>query len=32
MVRGGIVLNIVGVILITIFTVLIGPFALGLVI
>ncbi|MFF0946078.1 SLC13 family permease, partial [Kocuria sp. CPCC 205300] len=32
MVRGGIVLNIVGVILITIFTVLIGPLALGLVI
>ncbi|WP_424346707.1 SLC13 family permease [Kocuria sp. CH-021] len=32
MVRGGVVLNIVGVILITIFTVLIGPFALGLVI
>lgn len=32
MARGGIVLNIVGVILITIFTVLIGPFALGLVI
>jgi len=32
MVRGGIVLNIVGVILITIFTVLIGPFALGLII
>lgn len=32
MVRGGIVLNIVGVILITIFTVLIGPFALGPVI
>ncbi|MEX5298137.1 DASS family sodium-coupled anion symporter [Kocuria sp. CPCC 205292] len=32
MVRGGIVLNIVGVILITLFTVLIGPFALGLVI
>ncbi|MBG6182435.1 sodium-dependent dicarboxylate transporter 2/3/5 [Arthrobacter sp. CAN_A214] len=31
MVRGGIVLNIVGVILITMFTVLIGPFALGLV-
>lgn len=31
MVRGGIVLNIVGAILITIFTVLIGPFALGLV-
>ncbi len=31
MVRGGILLNIVGVILITIFTVLIGPFALGLV-
>lgn len=31
MVRGGIVLNVVGVLLITIFTVLIGPFALGLV-
>lgn len=31
MVRGGIVLNVVGVILITMFTVLIGPFALGLV-
>lgn len=31
MVRGGIVLNVVGVILITLFTVLIGPFALGLV-
>ncbi|TYD00150.1 anion transporter [Arthrobacter echini] len=31
MVRGGIVLNIVGVILITMFTVLIGPFALGMV-
>ncbi|WP_035763294.1 DASS family sodium-coupled anion symporter [Arthrobacter sp. H20] len=31
MVRGGIVLNIVGIILITMFTVLIGPFALGLV-
>lgn len=31
MARGGIVLNIVGVILITLFTVLIGPFALGLV-
>ncbi|MFI7582873.1 SLC13 family permease [Kocuria sp. M1N1S27] len=32
MVRGGAVLNVVGVILITLFTVLIGPFALGLVI
>jgi sodium-dependent dicarboxylate transporter 2/3/5 len=32
MVRGGLVLNIVGVILITLFTVLIGPFALGLII
>ncbi|WP_457966709.1 SLC13 family permease [Arthrobacter sp. D1-29] len=32
MVRGGMVLNVVGVLLITIFTVLIGPFALGLVI
>jgi len=31
MVRGGLVLNVVGVLLITIFTVLIGPFALGLV-
>jgi sodium-dependent dicarboxylate transporter 2/3/5 len=31
MVRGGIVLNIVGIMLITLFTVLIGPFALGLV-
>ncbi len=31
MIRGGIVLNVVGVLLITIFTVLIGPFALGLV-
>jgi sodium-dependent dicarboxylate transporter 2/3/5 len=31
MVRGGIVLNVVGVLLITIFTVLVGPFALGLV-
>ena len=30
MVRGGLVLNIVGVILITLFTVLIGPFALDL--
>lgn len=32
MARGGAVLNIVGVLLITLFTVLIGPFALGLVI
>lgn len=32
MVRGGLVLNLVGVILITLFTVLIGPFALGLII
>jgi solute carrier family 13 (sodium-dependent dicarboxylate transporter), member 2/3/5 len=32
MVKGGLALNIVGVILITIFTVLIGPFALDLVI
>jgi sodium-dependent dicarboxylate transporter 2/3/5 len=32
MVRGGIVLNIVGVVLITLFTVAIGPFALDLVI
>ncbi|MEV8136763.1 SLC13 family permease [Microbacterium aurantiacum] len=32
MVRGGLVLNIVGAILITLFTVLIGPWALGLVI
>ncbi|CAN5803356.1 DASS family sodium-coupled anion symporter [soil metagenome] len=32
MARGGAVLNVVGVILITAFTVLIGPFALGLVI
>ncbi|MFK5583005.1 SLC13 family permease [Serinicoccus sp. LYQ131] len=31
MARGGIVLNIVGAILITLFTVLIGPFALGIV-
>ena len=31
MARGGIVLNVVGVVLITLFTVLIGPFALGLV-
>jgi sodium-dependent dicarboxylate transporter 2/3/5 len=31
MVRGGIVLNIVGVILITLFTVILGPIALGLV-
>lgn len=31
MIRGGVVLNVVGVLLITIFTVLIGPFALGLV-
>ncbi|WP_269449488.1 SLC13 family permease [Arthrobacter sp. B6] len=31
MIRGGMVLNVVGVLLITIFTVLIGPFALGLV-
>lgn len=31
MVRGGLVLNVVGVLLITIFTVLIGPVALGLV-
>ncbi|WP_258804876.1 SLC13 family permease [Pseudarthrobacter sp. NS4] len=31
MIRGGLVLNVVGVLLITIFTVLIGPFALGLV-
>lgn len=31
MVRGGIVLNLVGVILITMFTVIIGPYALGLV-
>ncbi|WP_435527931.1 anion permease [Microbacterium aurantiacum] len=32
MVRGGLMLNIVGAILITLFTVLIGPWALGLVI
>lgn len=32
MVRGGVVLNIVGAILITLFTVLIGPFALGLIV
>ncbi len=32
MVRGGVVLNIVGVVLITLFTVLIGPYALDLVI
>jgi sodium-dependent dicarboxylate transporter 2/3/5 len=32
MVRGGLLLNLVGVILITLFTVLIGPFALDLVI
>ena len=32
MVRGGLVLNVVGVILITIFTVLIGPFAFDMVI
>ena len=32
MVRGGFVLNIVGLVLITMFTVVIGPFALGLVI
>ncbi len=32
MARGGAVLNVVGIILITLFTVLIGPFALGLVI
>jgi sodium-dependent dicarboxylate transporter 2/3/5 len=31
MVRGGLVLNMVGVILITLFTVAIGPFALDLV-
>ncbi|WP_130011664.1 SLC13 family permease [Serinicoccus sediminis] len=31
MARGGIVLNVVGVLLITLFTVLIGPFALGMV-
>ncbi len=31
MVRGGVVLNITGAVLITLFTVLIGPFALGLV-
>ena len=31
MARGGAVLNVVGVVLITIFTVAIGPFALGLV-
>ncbi|WP_082177816.1 SLC13 family permease [Arthrobacter sp. RIT-PI-e] len=31
MVRGGLVLNVVGVVLITLFTVLIGPLALGLV-
>lgn len=32
MARGGLVLNVVGIVLITLFTVLIGPFALGLVI
>jgi len=32
MARGGLVLNIVGVVLITIFTVLIGPWALGLIV
>lgn len=32
MARGGLVLNVVGVVLITLFTVLIGPWALGLVI
>jgi sodium-dependent dicarboxylate transporter 2/3/5 len=32
MARGGVVLNVVGVLLITLFTVAIGPFALGLVI
>ncbi|MCE0487207.1 SLC13 family permease [Ornithinimicrobium sediminis] len=31
MARGGAVLNVVGVLLVTIFTVLVGPFALGLV-
>lgn len=31
MARGGIILNVVGVVVITLFTVLIGPFALGLV-
>jgi hypothetical protein len=32
MARGGFVLNLVGVVLITLFTVLVGPWALGLVI
>ena len=32
MARGGVVLNVVGIVLITVFTVLIGPFALDLVI
>jgi len=32
MARGGVVLNVVGVLLITLFTIVIGPFALGLVI
>ena len=32
MARGGAVLNVVGVVLITVFVSLIGPFALGLVI
>jgi sodium-dependent dicarboxylate transporter 2/3/5 len=31
MARGGAVLNVVGVLLITLFTVVIGPFALGMV-